>query len=92
MFCIYCGQKLDDNVRFCPYCGKPTGVGPKPVAEPKPVETAGSGIPLEEERTVEIPVEEESNPAARQEAGHGAAPPVMLSAMQRIHYTPHGEK
>ncbi|MBQ5484707.1 MAG: zinc-ribbon domain-containing protein [Lachnospiraceae bacterium] len=68
MFCIYCGQKLDDNVRFCPYCGKPTGVGPKPVAEPKPVETAGSGIPLEEERTVEIPVAEESNPAARQEA------------------------
>lgn len=67
MFCIYCGQKLDDNVRFCPYCGKPTGVGPKPVAEPKPVETAGSGIPLEEERTVEIPVEEERIPAAQQE-------------------------
>ena len=67
MFCIYCGQKLDDNVRFCPYCGKPTGVGPKPVAEPKPVETAGSGIPLEEERTVEIPVAEERIPAAQQE-------------------------
>ncbi|MBQ2576467.1 MAG: zinc ribbon domain-containing protein, partial [Lachnospiraceae bacterium] len=68
MFCIYCGQKLDDNVRFCPYCGKPTGVGPKPVAEPKPVETAGSGIPLEEERTVEIPVAEERIPAAQQMA------------------------
>ena len=87
MFCIYCGQKLDDNVRFCPYCGKPTGVGPKPVAEPKPVETAGSGIPLEEERTVEIPVAEESNPAAQQEAEE-VAPATQPAAEPQFQAVP----
>ena len=25
MFCSSCGQKLDDNTKFCPYCGAPTG-------------------------------------------------------------------
>lgn len=26
MYCIYCGAKIDDDSRFCPLCGKPTGV------------------------------------------------------------------
>ena len=26
MFCKYCGKEIKDGVRFCPMCGKPTGV------------------------------------------------------------------
>lgn len=25
MFCRYCGTEINDNVRFCPTCGKETG-------------------------------------------------------------------
>ena len=39
-------------------------------------------------RKLIIPVFRKDDPRS----GHGAAPPVMLSAMQQNHYTPHGEK
>ena len=26
MFCKHCGKEIKDGVRFCPMCGKPTGV------------------------------------------------------------------
>lgn len=26
MFCKYCGKEIKDGVRFCPMCGKPTGI------------------------------------------------------------------
>ena len=39
-------------------------------------------------RKLIIPVFRKDDPRS----GHGAAPPVRLSAMQRIHYTPYGEK
>lgn len=27
MFCKNCGKEIKNNVKFCPYCGKDTGVG-----------------------------------------------------------------
>ena len=37
MFCENCGKKLNDDAKFCPQCGKPTGrSGEVRVEEPKP--------------------------------------------------------
>lgn len=57
MYCIYCGAKIDDDSRFCPLCGKPTGVSettnavnsnPLPqvtVEQPQPQVVAGQQPP-----------------------------------------------
>jgi len=34
MFCMKCGQKLDDGARFCAVCGTPVNVEPAPAAAP----------------------------------------------------------
>lgn len=37
MFCRRCGEKLEDNVQFCPKCGSPVNqnpVGNRPELEP----------------------------------------------------------
>lgn len=43
MFCINCGNKLDDNAKFCPNCGAPTG------------QTANASIKKENQETSAVP-------------------------------------
>lgn len=51
MFCSQCGNQMDDEARFCAYCGAPNTptddtVGTEPVAKPTPValDGAASGV------------------------------------------------
>ncbi|MBQ6566239.1 MAG: zinc-ribbon domain-containing protein [Treponema sp.] len=62
MFCIYCGNKLDDDSVFCPKCGKKTGADEVKQAE----------SPTEGENTSESA--EESNPVEIQEQGKAEEP------------------
>lgn len=81
MFCIKCGQKLEDYVKFCPYCGHPTGQAVQPV---HPVESAKleevnvAGEPTETGKpneAVESTVTDESNVAVESdEAGEPTKP------------------
>ncbi len=61
MFCINCGHKLEDGVRFCEKCGFPVAVS----AEEKPAEAAA---PVAEEPKVEPIAAEEpkAEPAAEE--------------------------
>lgn len=46
MFCKYCGISMPDNVKFCPSCGKPSGIpagSPKKPAAPV-VRPSGAGV------------------------------------------------
>ncbi len=33
-FCVNCGAKLEEEIKFCPQCGKMTANGAEPTAEP----------------------------------------------------------
>ncbi|GEM_PF-784935 len=65
MFCICCGQKINDNAQACPYCGmivsktlaKRMGVVPQNPAENKPAET--DKTPANEQNTTGISYYEE---------------------------------
>ena len=69
MFCIYCGNKLDDDSIFCPKCGKKAEAdGAKPSEHPKVEETAHTEEPTEtvpENMVVEQP--EQTEPDAKEE-------------------------
>ena len=40
-FCTMCGQQIDDNMPFCPYCGAPQQTAPQPQqAAPQPQQAA----------------------------------------------------
>ena len=51
MFCINCGREIDDNTKFCPYCGSRiddiefTGMQAEKSGERNPVDTKGSKTP-----------------------------------------------
>ena len=42
MFCKYCGNRLDDQAKFCPTCGKPVESAPSP-AQNRPLRCPGCG-------------------------------------------------
>ena len=35
-FCKKCGQQIEDNVLFCPYCGTPQQAAPQPAVKERP--------------------------------------------------------
>lgn len=52
MFCAFCGKQISDTAKFCPGCGKATGIGtpasaptpapaPAPVSQPQPQSQSG---------------------------------------------------
>ena len=46
MFCMNCGKNLDNNAKFCPYCGKVIAADaprPAPAPEPAPVSYGNTG-------------------------------------------------
>lgn len=51
MFCIYCGNKLDDDSVFCPKCGKRTGADGVKQADP-PTVGESTSEPVEEVKPI----------------------------------------
>lgn len=64
MKCVNCGREIDDNSRFCPFCGTPVhteDAASQQPAEETEVKTGETDTPVEEtepEETAEAPVEE----------------------------------
>lgn len=73
MYCVQCGKKVDDNMRFCVYCGAPNpeykenDESDKTVAEAAEMEDLDSVVIEQEESTVKI---SEDNIKASEEEGN----------------------
>ncbi|MDR1016483.1 MAG: zinc ribbon domain-containing protein [Coriobacteriales bacterium] len=52
MYCAQCGKQIKDQVKFCPYCGSPTGVGEEAQAAPAAAEPPAQ-IPVEPDPEVQ---------------------------------------
>ena len=48
IFCSKCGNKLDEDVKFCPVCGEPTGRGEESHQESSVYGTGNYGMPAPE--------------------------------------------
>ncbi len=91
MYCIYCGAKIDDDSRFCPLCGKPTGVGETtqtansaplpPVAEEQPQPQVVAEQPQTVECQPQVVAEQPQRAASQpqpQSMAHVAAPLAVM--------------
>ena len=58
MFCTNCGKKIQDDIKYCPYCGAPV-LPPVSAKEEPVVEEPVAEEPVVEEPAVEEPVAEE---------------------------------
>lgn len=75
MFCMHCGKQLDDNSRFCIYCGNPIGGTPAAVPDEQTVSAAPvTEVPAEEAPVMETP---EVIPEETVAAEPAAVPPVQ---------------
>jgi|GEM_PF-3713807 len=69
MFCVKCGSALEDNAKFCPNCGAPTGAvqpSAEPASVPVPTPTpAPAQTPGPQTAAVSAPVYAPEQPAAQ---------------------------
>lgn len=52
MFCVKCGNEIEDGAAFCPQCGQPVGESPSPNAAPPTGATPSTGMPRAQKGSV----------------------------------------
>lgn len=79
MFCTSCGKQIEDNSRFCIYCGKqltlPDNNTERHADEPS--ETADASMPKKREESVTVPPTDEKRFAVDQEQKPAPEPPAQ---------------
>ena len=83
MYCPNCGNKLPEDARFCPECGKPISMQPathtNPAQRPAPAQPSSASQPNHEEQTYQMPpaVETPYVPGSQRASYQGPVPPAQ---------------
>ena len=75
MFCTNCGAKLQENAKFCIYCGHPVEID-----ETVPPQVAQSTQPIPQHTESEPPVQTENAPASAEQPAESAPQPTASEA------------
>ncbi|WP_122790220.1 zinc ribbon domain-containing protein [Intestinibacillus sp. Marseille-P6563] len=83
MFCTNCGAKLQENAKFCIYCGHPVEMD-----ETVPPQVAQSTQPIPQPTESEPPVQTEDAPASTEQPEESTQQPAESEASEQIEEVP----